>query len=192
MEQGPRRITAEVHVVNQTDLQGVVRELEAHAAESGWDRPERLFALVETADLVSREPQLAEALGIEPGAEAVGLTPVEQESLPPGTNLEDVLAEIIWPAEVAGCAAVAERLVLPPEVDDEIPDDPAEAQAFAANHPDRQEVRIVAAALRGGDSACALRLRSHDDDESVLTSPDLVPGLLQLLHATLDLEETGR
>ncbi|HEY0902941.1 MAG TPA: PPA1309 family protein [Marmoricola sp.] len=177
--------------MNETDLQAVVRELEAHAAESGWDRPERLFALVETADLVSREPQLAEALGLEPGTEPTGLTPVEQESLPPGTHLEDVLAEIVWPSEVAGCAAVAERLVLPPEADDAIPDDPGRAQEFAASHPDRQEVRIVAAALRGGDSACALRLRSHDDDESVLTSPDLVPGLLQLLHATLDLEETG-
>jgi hypothetical protein len=81
--------------------------------------------------------------------------------------------------------------VLPPDTDDEIPDDPTAAQAFAAGHPGREEVRIVAAALRGGDSACALRLRSHDDPDSVLTSPDLVPSLLNLLHATLDLEETG-
>lgn len=170
------------------DLQAVVRELEAHAAESGWDRPERLFALVETAELVRHEPQLADALGIE--GEASGLTPVEQEPLAPGTTLEDVLAEIVWPGEVVGCATIAERLVLPPGADAQIPDDPADAQAFAASHPDRQEVRIVAAALRGGASACALRLRSHDDAESVLTSPDLVPGLLTLLHATLDLEET--
>ena len=173
------------------ELQAVVRELEAHAADSGWDRPERLFALVHTAELVSREPHLAEALGIPDAEDARGLTPVEQEALPPGASLEDVLAEIVWPAEVAGCAAIAERLVLPPEADEQIPDDPAEAQAFAAGHPGREEVRIVAAALRGGDSACAVRLRSHDDAESVLTSPDLVPSLLTLLHATLDLEETG-
>jgi hypothetical protein len=172
------------------DLQAVVRELEAHAADAGWDRPERLFALVDTAELLSREPQLADALGVE-DSEPRGLTPVEQEALPPGVSLEDVLAEIVWPGEVAGCAAIAERLVLPPEVDEQIPDDPAEGQAFAAGHPDREEVRIVAAALRGGDSACAVRLRSHDDADSVLTSPDLVPGLLTLLHATLDLEETG-
>ena len=172
-------------------LQAVVRELEAHAADSGWDQPERLFALVPTAELVSREPQLAEALGLTAEDEAQGLTPVEQEELPPGASLEDVLAQIVWPGEVAGCAAIAERLVLPPEADADIPDDPAEAQAFAAAHPGREEVRIVAAALRGGDSACALRLRSHDDPESVLTSPDLVPSLLTLLHATLDLEETG-
>ena len=171
------------------DLQAVVLELEAHAAESGWDKPERLFALVKTAELVSREPHLAEALGVE--GVPTGLTPVEQEALPPGASLEDVLEAIVWPSDVAGCAAIAERLVLPPEADEQIPDDPDEAQAFAATHPARQEVRIVAAALRDGASACALRLRSHDDDESVLTSPDLVPGLLMLLHATLDLEETG-
>ena len=172
-------------------LQSVVRELETHAAESGWDQPERLFALVPTLELVSREPQLAEALGLAADGEAAGLTPVEQEELPPGASLEDVLAQIAWPGEVAGCAVIAERLVLPPEADADIPDDPGEAQAFAAAHPDREEVRIVAAALRGGDSACALRLRSHDDAQSVLTSPDLVPGLLTLLHATLDPEETG-
>jgi hypothetical protein len=174
------------------ELQAVVRELEAHAADAGWDRPERLFALVETAELVSREPQLAEALGLaEAGDGVTGLTPVEQEPLPPGTSLEEVLAEIVWPPEVAGCAAVAERLVLPPEADEQIPDDPAEAQAYAARHPSRQEVRIVAAAIRGGHSACALRLRSHDDADSVIISPDLVPGLLTLLHATLDLDESG-
>jgi len=36
-----------------------------------------------------------------------------------------------------------------------------------------------------------MRLRSHDDAESVLSSPDLVPGLLTLLPATLEPEETG-
>jgi hypothetical protein len=179
-----------VHVVTSDPgqaLQAVVRELEAHAAQSGWDRPERLFALVETADLIVREPQLAEALGVE--GEPEGLTPIEQEPLPAGTTLEQVLAEIVWPEEVSGCAVIAERLVLPPQADAEIPDDPAAAQAFAAHHPAREEVRIVAAALRGGGSACALRLRSHDDPDSVLTSPDLVPGLLTLLHGTLELEE---
>lgn len=171
------------------DLAAVVRELEAHAADEGWDRPERLFALVDTAELLTREPQLAEALGAGDG-EATGLTPVEQEPLPPGTSLEQVLAEIVWPPDVAGCAAIAERVVLPPAADDQVPEDPAEAQEFAANHPDREDVRIVAAALRGGASACAVRLRSHDDAESVVTSPDLVPELLMMLHATLDLEES--
>ena len=164
-------------------LTDVVRELELHAAQAGWDQPAQLFALVETAELVRREPDLAEALGLE-GSQP-GLTPVEQEALPAGQELEDVLQQIEWPAEVAGCAAVVERLVLPPEADEEIPEGRAEAAEYAAAHPDRQEVRIVAAALRDGQGFCALRLRSHDDDESVLGGPDLVPGLLQLLHETL-------
>lgn len=170
-------------------LAAVVREIEAHAATAGWDSPEQLFALVSTADLVRAEPGLASMLGLDSGA-ADGITPVEQEALSPGQSLEDVLAGIVWPAEVAGAAAVAERLVLPPGADDEVPADPAAAQEFAANHPDRQAVRMVAAVLRTGESACALRLRSHDADDLVLTGPDLVPALLTLLHATLDPEDT--
>jgi len=178
-----------VHEVTDA-LVAVVRELEAHASELGWDQPERLYALASTAQLVAEEPGLAEALGLDAADD--GLTPIEQEPLAPGQRLEDVLAGIEWPEEVAGVAAVAERLVLPPGADADLPSDPAAAQEYAASHPDRQEVRMVAAALRGGGSACALRLRSHDADDLVLTGPDLVPGLLEQLHATLDHEETAR
>ena len=164
------------------DLAAVVVEVERHAASSGWDQPSRLFALVDTQDLLSREPQLAEVLGVD-GAEHRALTPVEQEPVEEG--LEELLAEIVWPPEVAGCAVVVERLVLPPDADDQIPDDAAAAAEYAASHPDRQEVRIVAGALRSGESWCALRLRSHDDDASVAVGTDLVPALLELLHATL-------
>ena len=41
-------------------------------------------------------------------------------------------------------------------------------------------------ALRGGATYCALRLRAHDDDASVLTGDDLVPALLELLRETLE------
>jgi len=163
-------------------LVSVVREVEAHAASTGWDQPARLFALVETADLLQREPQLAEVLGVE--SDDGGLTPVEQE--PVEGELEELLAEIQWPAEVAGCAAMVERLVLPPEADEAIPEDPEEAATFAASHPGRQEVRLVAAAMRSGEGFCALRLRAHDDDASVVMGEDLVPTLLELLHATLE------
>lgn len=170
-------------------LAAVVREIEAHASAAGWDAPEQLFALVSTSDLVRAEPRLAEALGLDP-ATADGFTPVEQESLPPGQALEDVLAGIAWPPAVAGAAAVAERLVLPPGADADVPEDPEAAREYAARHPDRQEVRMVAAVLRTGETACAMRLRSHDADDLVLTGPDLVPQLLTLLHATLDPEDT--
>jgi hypothetical protein len=171
-------------------LYDVARELEAHASAAGWDQPEQIFALAPTADLVRREPGLAVALGLD-GSDTEGFTPIEQDALGADQRLEDVLAQITWPEEVAGVAVIAERLVLPPGADDAIPEEPSAAQEYAANHPDRQEVRIVAAALRTGESACALRLKSHDADDLVLTGPDLVPGLLTQLHATFDLEDTA-
>ena len=82
-------------------------------------------------------------------------------------------------------AAVVERLVLPPSADGELPADDEAAREYAASHPDRQEVRIVAAATRDGAAYCTLRMRAHDDDQSVLEGVDLVPGLLELLHGTL-------
>ena len=93
---------------------------------------------------------------------------------------------IMWPDQVAGCAAVVERLVLPPSADGHIPDDASAAQAFAEDHPDRQEVRIVAGATRAGAAYCALRLRAHDDDQSVVGGADLVPALVDLLRGTLE------
>jgi hypothetical protein len=166
-------------------LAAAVREIETHAAEAGWDQPARLYALVPTADLVQREPGLAAAMGLDAASAAGSLTPVEQDHTPLDQSLEEVLAGIMWPAEVFGCAAVVERLVLPPEADGQIPEDAAEAEAFAASHPARQEVRIVAGATREGRTYCALRFRSHDDGASVVHSPDLVPALLELLQSTL-------
>ena len=165
-------------------LAAAVMEIERHAAQSGWDQPARLFALVETSRLVAREPQLVGSLG---DAE---LTPVEQDGLAPGRALEDQLATISWPETVDGCAAMVERFVLPPDVEADLPDEPEAAASYVAEHPDRQEVRIVAAALRSGASFCALRLRAHDDDESVLGGEDLVPALLELVRGTLEGEDT--
>ena len=165
-------------------LAAAVMEIERHAAQAGWDQPARLFALVDTSRLVDREPQLAGTLG---DAE---LTPVEQDGLAPGRALEDQLATISWPETVDGCAAMVERFVLPPDVEADLPDEPEAAASYVAEHPDRQEVRIVAAALRSGASFCALRLRAHDDDESVLGGEDLVPALLELVRGTLEGEDT--
>jgi hypothetical protein len=166
-------------------LAAAVLEIEQHAAGSGWDQPARLFALVDTAALVRREPALASAMGLDAASAEGSLTPVEQDALPADLPLEVALESILWPPDVAGCAAVVERLVLPPDADADIPEDAAAAEEFAREHPDRQEVRIVAGATRAGSTYCALRLRSHDDDHSVVGGGDLVPGLLGLLVGTL-------
>ena len=167
------------------DLTFVVRELEQHAAQGGWDQPSQLFALVPTTDLLARQPELAAAL-----ADAGALTPVQQEDIS-GEEVEALLERIAWPEAVIGCAAVVERLVLPSEADEDLPDDPAEAAAYAASHPDRQEMRIVAAVTRDGRSQCAFRLRAYDEDDKVLIGPDLVPALLELLHATLEAPDSA-
>jgi hypothetical protein len=167
-------------------LAAAVLEIESHIAGEGWDQPARLYALVDTAALVRREPTLAAAMGLDSASAEGSLTPVEQDQLDPAQPLEVTLETITWPAEVAGCAAVVERLVLPPDADEQIPDDPASAEEFAREHPDRQEVRMVAGVTRAGATYCALRLRAHDDDQSVVGGADLVPGLLQLLGTTLD------
>jgi len=167
-------------------LAAAVLEIEAHIAESGWDQPGRLFALVPTADLVRLEPALAAAMGLDDASAAGSLTPIEQDQLPAEDRLEEALQSIAWPPEVLGCAAVVERLVLPPDADAALPDNPTEAEIYARDHPERQEVRIVAGVTRAGATYCALRLRAHDDDQSVVGGSDLVPGLLALLAATLE------
>lgn len=170
-------------------LATAVLEIESHLAGDGWDQPARLYALVDTGALVRQEPALAAQMGLDAASEQGSLTAVEQDELPPDVPLEQVLETVLWPTGVAGCAAVVERLVLPPAADGEVPEDPAQAEAFARDHPDRQEVRIVAGVTRDGSTYCALRLRAHDDDQSVVGGADLVPGLLALLRATLDENE---
>ncbi len=127
-------------------------------------------------------------MGLADDAVVGSLTAIEQEQVAPDTPLESLLETIVWPPSVDGCAAVVERLVLPPSADEELPGEADAATAYAQEHPERQEVRIVAAATRGGSTYCALRLRAHDDDLSVVGGIDLVPGLLELLVTTLQEE----
>jgi hypothetical protein len=162
----------------------VVSDLDRHAATGGWDAPPRVYALVPTGQLLAHEPRLAEREDLA-GAPLDSLTPVEQDDLPTGETLEESLAQIAWPAEVAGTAVVVERIVLPPEVEAHLPADEQEALRWLAAHPRREEVRITVAVLRDGRRASALRLRSHDEDASVLRGPDLVPALADQLAASL-------
>lgn len=168
-------------------LTPVVLEVERHVAEGGWDQPPRLFALAQTAALVAREPALAAALGLTP--DDTGWTPVEQEEFPADRPVDEVLAQLAWPDDVVGCALVLERIMLPPGAEDALPSGPdvpvgvlAEA---AAAHPERQDVRLAVAVLRDGTRMAAIRVRTHDRDDSVLTGPDLVPALAHALAATL-------
>ena len=79
------------------------------------------------------------------------LTLVEQEGLPDAASLEELLGGVAWPDTVDGAALVTERVVVPPEVEAQVPDDPGEALTWLANHPARREVRLAAAVMRDGD-----------------------------------------
>ncbi|GIJ00396.1 hypothetical protein CLV28_0298 [Sediminihabitans luteus] len=173
----------------QVALADAVREIEQHVATAGWDAPVRLFALVETSQALDADPTLADRLPPEvvatARAEPRHLTSVEQE-LDPTDDLEALLGRIGWPPAVAGAAVVVERIVLPPEAEDDVPAEHEAALEHLANHPDRQDVRIAAGVLREGSTWCALRSRSHDADDQVAFGPDLVPGLTEALRATFE------
>lgn len=167
-------------------LDRLTLSLEAHAASTGWDQPPRLYALVETADLMRREPQLARNLDQGAGDDDAGdLTPVDQGDLPEHESLDELLSNIAWPPEVLGTAIAVERLMVPPAVEQEMPQQEDAALDWLATHPARQEVRLVVAVLRDGSRSCALRMRAYDHEQSVLTGRDLVPGLADALEGTL-------
>ena len=168
-------------------LEDVVLDLERHSAREGWDSAPRLYALVRSTELRRTEPDLADRLGLPPDADT--LTALEQPALPENDPIEDTLASIAWPDAVEGCAIVMERVVLPPEAEDDIPEDEAEAAAFAASHPAREDVRMIVGVTRDGQRHSALRLRRHDSDDQVLTGPDLVPALAEALAATFEPDE---
>lgn len=161
----------------------LVREIEKHVSDLGWDQNPRIFALARTSELVELEPALAEALG-EAAQDPTSLTPIEQDHLDHGRPLDEVLATTAWPDEVHGAALVLERVMLPPSAEENLPDDQAGLADVVAQHPERQDVRMAVVVTRAGGRMCALRLRSHDIDDQVLVGEQLVPRLADALLAT--------
>ncbi len=162
-------------------LTAVLLDLERHASAAGWDQPWRLFALVETAELLAHEPTLAETLGPDTAAP---WTSIEQDELPRAETLEELLHQLAWPEAVAGAALVVERVMLPADVEGDLPADQAEILRAVAAHPQRQDMRLGVAVLRAGGQACTIRFRSHDNEQSVLSGDNLAPGLAEALSAT--------
>ncbi|GAB6901452.1 PPA1309 family protein [Kineosporia succinea] len=183
-------MTDELLEPRSLSVRRVIVELERHVATAGWDAPVRVFALVKTAGALERDPSLANRLPTEVITAAQEdpdhLTAVEQEGLPQASTLEELLHQIAWPESVDGSAVVVERTVLPPEVENQIPDDAEIAAAWIDSHPDRRDVRIGAAVLRTGEYCCAVRARDHDSEDSVAVGPDLAPGLVEAVGATLE------
>ncbi len=170
----------------QMGLTQAVFEIEKSASALGWDRPSTVYALVPTKDLLGLE-ELPDDMRahLKSGWDGTdtSLTAVIQEDLP-GSDLEETLAQLAWPESVAGAAVCTERVMVPPEAQEGAPEDPEEAIEYFANHPDRDEIRIVAGVLRTGEAWCAIRARSHDHDDEVAEGANLVPGLVEALFTT--------
>lgn len=162
-------------------------ELERHVSESGWDQKARLFALVHTDDVVAAEPQLAVQLGLRTtadGAPVDALTAIEQDELDGSDGVLADLESIVWPDTVFGCALAVERTFLPSDAEADLPPEPEAAAAYVAEHPRREEVRLVVGVDRDGNSHGVARLVSQPDE--LLGAPDLVPGLADALAHTLN------
>ncbi len=158
-------------------------DTERHVARAGWDQPVRLFALVPTVELLAHEPQLVGGLAAH-DAVAGALSAVEQEELPEAAGLEELLARIAWPDQVAGCAVAVERIIVPPDAERDLPEDADAALRAVADHPDRADVRLLVAVTRDGSSRCLLRQQAHDSDDRVALGEDIAPGLVHALRAT--------
>ena len=158
-------------------LANVVVDIEKGAARVGWDHAPSIYALVPTAMLLA-DPNL-------PADIAEQLRAVIQEDLA-DDDIEQVLAHLAWPETVPGAAITVERIVVPPEVEDQAPEDPDEALAFISNHPLRTDVRLAVGVMRTGESWCALRTRAFDSDDKVGQGSTLVPALVDALRASLE------
>lgn len=165
-----------------SELQRAVTDIDSHLEQAGWDQPMRLYALVETADLLAREPHLADTLGLGVEAAPGSLMPVEQEDLP-DLPLDELLATITWPHEVLGAAVSQEVISLPPDAEVEAVEGADDPVAWAAAHPEREEIRLTVGLLRDGQRACAIRRRGSIE---ILLGDDLAPHLAAALLATFE------
>lgn len=169
-------------------LREAALEIEKYVAKDGWDGPVRLFALVNTQKALRENPalrsELPPATAEKARLDSESLFSVEQDALPAFESIGELLAQIMWPADIDGAAVSMERIVLPPAAENELPEEAPAALKKAANHPLKQEVRIVCAVLRDGTSWNAVRMKAHDSDDMVLSGENIVSGLTQALRAT--------
>lgn len=157
-------------------------ETEAHVATDGWGQKPRLFSLARNGDLLKRQPALASMLGaVDPNEYSA----VEQDVRLTDKTLEMTLATTAWPKDVDGVALAVERVIMAP----------SGAPKSAFGKPDtadgitapgeREDVRLVVAALRNGEIITIVRRKAEDDDTKVAIGTNIAPHLVEALKATL-------
>jgi hypothetical protein len=154
-----------------------VLEAESNRARDGWDQPPQLYALADKAALISDDPDLEATLREAPEG---SLIPVKQPPLEAGEPLE-VLAGVHWEDAVTGCVLVTEIVVLPPDAEDEAPEDPGAIEQWANDQPGHQPARLAVGVTRHGQYTCLLRLKGED---TVQINPQLADDLVTALLGT--------
>ncbi len=177
----------------QLSLRLAISSLEKDVAQLGWDHSPSLFALVYTQSIFPQleaemDPDQAKQLQAALLENPLHLTAVLQDHLPPA-DLMETLGHLVFGEDVAGVAVAMERFLVSPQAEAAAPADPREREKFFLSHPSRQDVRIVAAATRDGNTWCASRARSEDSDDMVAQGENIVPELLEVLKAMLVSDE---
>ena len=177
----------------QLSLRLAISSLEKDVSQLGWDHSPSLFALVYTQSIFPQleaemDPDQAKQLQAALLENPLHLTAVLQDHLPPA-DLMETLGHLVFGEDVAGVAVAMERFLVSSQAEAAAPADPKEREKFLLSHHSRQDVRIVAAATRDGNTWCASRARSEDSDDMVAQGENIVPELLEVLKAMLVSDE---
>lgn len=157
-------------------------ETEAHVATDGWGQGPRLFALARNGELLRRRPALASMLGdVDPEE----FSAIEQEGvIASEAELEKALGHTAWPNDVDGVALAVERVVVPPREPSSV-SRLGRPSSRRSDQGEREDVRLVVAALRGGEIITLVRRKAQDAEDKVAIGTNVAPGLVDALKATL-------
>ena len=152
-------------------------ETEIHVASDGWGQPPRLFSLANNGALLRRQPALKAMLGdLDPQE----FSAIEQDVNVTNESLEQVLGTTAWPDDVDGVALVVERVIIPT---DDAPS--AFGSTSGPKQGEKEDVRLVVAALRNEEIITLVRRKNEDADDKVAIGTNIAPGLVDALKATL-------
>lgn len=180
---------ANSYTPTEISLITAIIEIEQLANESGWDQSPQLYALVKTTKIMDKldflsadeRQTLAQSIATNPEH----LFSIYQDQL---ENPIEKLHTVYFDDEVDGVAVVMERIMIPADAEEEIPQEVQARDKYLLSHPKREDMRMAVGVLRSGESWCAIRSRSHDEDKLVAQGPNLVPELIEALGQTLKAE----
>lgn len=159
-------------------------------ARFGWGHAPSLYAPIVTRALLNQP-----GLPVDIAAQMRGGRDDSEEHLPTivqedlaEDEFEEMLVRLAWSSQAQGAALTVERLVVPPEVKEQAPEDPEGVLKFISDHPSGTSVCLAVGALCSGESRCVLRMKAFDSDDKVRQGSNLLPNLVKASLLSLDTE----